>query len=115
MHAHFVSLIGDMDKSKGRGGWREARKHKHGQARKGSLEIGEKRGARVDVSAIMTFFVTEFDEKWEARDLYHEFKDLGNIDEIFIPNNKTTWGKNYGFVRFFSVGKEVWICYVLIA
>lgn len=32
--------------------------------------------------ATTTYFVTEFEDKWEARDLYHEFKELGNIDEM---------------------------------
>ncbi|XP_058758647.1 uncharacterized protein LOC131631902 [Vicia villosa] len=95
-----------MDKSKETEGWKEARIHKHGKRheKKGSLETGGRR--EVWKTTKTTFFVTEFNDKWEARDLYHEFKELGDIDEVFIPNKKTRWGKKYGFVRFFNVGDE---------
>lgn len=38
--------------------------------------------------------------------MYHEFKDLGEIDEVFIPFKRTRWGKKYGFVRFLNVKDE---------
>lgn len=38
--------------------------------------------------------------------MYHEFKDLSDIDKVFIPNKKTRWRMKYGFVQFFNVGDE---------
>lgn len=39
-------------------------------------------------------------------DLYHEFKDIREIDEVFIPSKRTRWWKKYGFVRFFNVSDK---------
>ncbi|XP_058740938.1 uncharacterized protein LOC131613268 [Vicia villosa] len=87
-------------------GWKKARNHNRGKRheKSGSIEKGGRR--EEGKSTTTTFFVTKFDDKWEARDLYHEFKELGDIDEVFIPNKKTRWGKKYGFARFFNVGDE---------
>lgn len=32
-----------------------------------------------------SFFVTDFGEKWKAKDVYFEFKELGEIEEVAIP------------------------------
>ena len=41
-----------------------------------------------------------------AKDLYFEFKDLGDIDEVFIPPKRDKVGRRYGFVRYFNVADE---------
>lgn len=38
--------------------------------------------------------------------MYHEFKELGKIDEVFIRSRKSIWEKKYGFVKFFNVNDE---------
>ncbi|XP_058745968.1 uncharacterized protein LOC131618827 [Vicia villosa] len=55
---------------------------------------------------VSTFYVTDFGEQWKAKDLFFEFKDLGMLDEIFIPPNKDWRGLRYGFVRFLNLEDE---------
>lgn len=50
-----------------------------------------------------TIFVTEFDDKWRAWDLFFEFKELGDIGEVIIPPKRDRRGRRYGFVRFINV------------
>ncbi|XP_058783455.1 uncharacterized protein LOC131658143 [Vicia villosa] len=96
-----------------RGGWTEVGGRRKNGVKPGSWKknggswkkTGEARGDEGDRKT-STFFVTEFADCWEARDLYHEFKDLGDIDEVYIPNKRTLRGKRYGFVRFFNVADE---------
>lgn len=64
---------------------------------KGSKESGGRREAHGEEAATITFFVAEFGDKWGARDLYHKFKDLDDIDEVFVPNKKTRWGEEIRF------------------
>lgn len=49
------------------------------------------------------FFVTEFGYKWRANDLFFEFKDLGEIEEVVIPPKRDKYGRRYGFVCFVNV------------
>lgn len=49
------------------------------------------------------FFVTEFGNNWRANDLFMEFKDLGEIEEVVIPPRRDKYGRRYGFVRFVNV------------
>lgn len=48
----------------------------------------------------------EFDDKWRARDLFIEFKELREVDEVIIPPKKDRKGGRYGFVRYFNVKDE---------
>ncbi|XP_058768749.1 uncharacterized protein LOC131642531 [Vicia villosa] len=57
-------------------------------------------GVRGDITL---FFITDFEQKWGARDLFFEFKNLGVVDEIVIPPKKDWRGQKYGFVRFVKV------------
>lgn len=45
-----------------------------------------------------SFFVAEFDDKWMAKDLYYDLKDLGEIDEVVIPPRRYRRGRRFGFV-----------------
>lgn len=54
----------------------------------------------------MTFFFSNFEDSWRAKDLFFEFKGLGDIEEIVIPAKKGWRGKKYGFVRFENVIEE---------
>ncbi|XP_058750760.1 uncharacterized protein LOC131623755 [Vicia villosa] len=53
-----------------------------------------------------SFFVTEFGEKWKAKDLFFEFKVLGEIEEVVIPPRRDKHGRRFGFVQFFNVKDE---------
>ncbi|XP_058724741.1 uncharacterized protein LOC131596144 [Vicia villosa] len=53
--------------------------------------------------SVISFFITDFDDCWRAKDLYYELKDFGSIEEIVIPPKKDWRGTRYGFVRFFNV------------
>ncbi|XP_058783228.1 uncharacterized protein LOC131657894 [Vicia villosa] len=53
-----------------------------------------------------SFFITEFRDRWRARDLYFEFKELGDIEEVVIPPRKDRFGRRFGFVRFLNVKDE---------
>lgn len=59
--------------------------------RKGKKEfLGDKwdifkNGVNCDGWEITSFFFTDFDRRWRAKDMFFEFKGLGNMDEIFIP------------------------------
>lgn len=53
---------------------------------------------KVEQEGITSFFFTDFDSKWTAKDLFFEFKELGKVDEILIPPKKDWRGQKYGFV-----------------
>lgn len=55
---------------------------------------------------VTTFFFIEFGSKWYARDLLFEFKELGEIDGVVIPQKRDKRGRRYGFVRFWNVEDE---------
>lgn len=59
-----------------------------------------KTGQGVVVVSVSTYFYFDFDESWSAKDLFFEFKEVGEIEEIVIPPKKDWRGKKYGFVRF---------------
>lgn len=54
----------------------------------GEYEGSDGRGGNMDMEGLSTFFFTKFDDKWTARDLYIEYKELGDIDEVIIPPKK---------------------------
>ncbi|XP_058755922.1 uncharacterized protein LOC131629137 [Vicia villosa] len=60
-------------------------------------------GGRNESEVLSTFFFTDFDDKWKAKDMYEVFKKMGDIDEVYIPNKKDKRGRRYGFVRFVNV------------
>lgn len=55
---------------------------------------------------ILSFSITEFGDKWKARDLLFEMKDLGEVVEVVIPPKQDRKGRRYGFVRFANVVEE---------
>lgn len=52
-----------------------------------------------------SFYVTEFGERWKAKELYYEFKELGEL-EVVIPPRRDRRGRGFGFVRFANVKDE---------
>src|SRR4051812_47829750 len=50
-----------------------------------------------------TFYFTEFDDKWKAKDVYEVFKRMGEIIEVFIPRNRDKRGRRFGFARFLNI------------
>src|SRR4051812_27957641 len=84
------------------GGWQEVRR-KGRQANFSSRWDILKNSSDDSKGIITSFFITNFDNRWRARDLFFEFKDLGVVDEIVIPPKKDWRGEKYGFVRFVEV------------
>lgn len=67
---------------------------KVGYRKQGGLKIGsrKKNGAAREggeARKSSTFIVTEFADFLEATNVYYEFKDLGDIDEVYILNKRT--------------------------
>ncbi|GKD64166.1 RNA-directed DNA polymerase, eukaryota, reverse transcriptase zinc-binding domain protein, partial [Tanacetum coccineum] len=57
-----------------------------------------------DVEKIaMSFFVTNFPESLDAKNLWKEFQRFGRIVDAFIANKRSKTGKRFGFVRFLGV------------
>lgn len=56
-----------------------------------------------DKGEATTFFITDFEDKWRATDLFFELKEFGLTEEIVIPLKKDSRGLRYGFVRFIEV------------
>lgn len=42
-----------------------------------------------------------------AKDLFFEFMDLGDIDEVVIPPRRDGRGRRFGFVQFLNIKDEV--------
>ncbi|XP_058783008.1 uncharacterized protein LOC131657654 [Vicia villosa] len=64
------------------------------------------RGGGRGMAPTTTFFITEFPEKYGAKDLYNIFKKFGDIDEVILPSRRDKRGKRFGFARFFNVSDE---------
>lgn len=92
----------------GEGGWRTV-----GNCIKGTVtarwdianggkqkEDGRERGVST------TYFVTEFGSRWRTNDLFYEFKELGEVEEVVTPPKRDNKGRRYGFVRFLNVKDE---------
>ncbi|GJZ83083.1 RNA-directed DNA polymerase, eukaryota, reverse transcriptase zinc-binding domain protein [Tanacetum coccineum] len=57
-----------------------------------------------DVEKIaMSFFVTNFPESLDAKNLWKEFQRFGRIVDAFIANKRSKTGKCFSFVRFLGV------------
>ncbi|XP_058775836.1 uncharacterized protein LOC131650123 [Vicia villosa] len=84
------------------GGWQEVRRK--GRSANFSSRWDILRNSTEGSKGVITsFFITNFDNRWRARDLFFEFKDLGVVDEIVIPPKKDWRGEKYGFMRFAEV------------
>nr|GEX16282.1 UvrD-like helicase, ATP-binding domain, P-loop containing nucleoside triphosphate hydrolase [Tanacetum cinerariifolium] len=66
-----------------------------------------------------SIFVTNFTDKYEARDLWKICEGYGKVVDVFIPNRKSKAGKRFAFVRFVRVEDidrlvgnlcTIWIC-----
>ncbi|PWA62537.1 hypothetical protein CTI12_AA363060 [Artemisia annua] len=57
-----------------------------------------------DVEKIATsYFVTNFPETLDAKNLWKEFQSHGRIVDAYIANKRSKIGKRFGFVRFLGV------------
>ncbi|GJX28423.1 RNA-directed DNA polymerase, eukaryota [Tanacetum coccineum] len=66
--------------------------------------MGSYRSKEDDVAKIYTsIFVTNFPEKYSAKDLFNICKQYGHVVDAFIPLKKSKVGKRFGFVRFINV------------
>nr|GEW82600.1 RNA-directed DNA polymerase, eukaryota, reverse transcriptase zinc-binding domain protein [Tanacetum cinerariifolium] len=60
-----------------------------------------------DVEKIATsFFVTNFPNSLDAKNLWKEFQPFGRIVDAFIANKISKQGKRFGFVRFLGIHNE---------
>lgn len=61
-----------------------------------------------DVEKIATsFYVSNFPNSLDAKNLWKEFQPFGSIVDAFIANKRSKQGKRFGFVRFLGVRNEV--------
>lgn len=65
-----------------------------------------KNGKGSERGSSTTYYFSDFEEGWYAKDLFYEFKKLGDIEEIVIPDKKDWRGKKYSFVRFVNVSEK---------
>ncbi|GLT99706.1 hypothetical protein SLE2022_171290 [Rubroshorea leprosula] len=65
-----------------------------------------------------TFFIYNFPEKVEAKDLWYRFQMYGKVVDVFVPKKRDKWGKRFGFLRLLGVQNvsqmvrrlnEIWI------
>ncbi|GKB73009.1 nucleotide-binding alpha-beta plait domain-containing protein [Tanacetum coccineum] len=66
--------------------------------------MGSRRTKEDDLSKISTsIFVTNFPEKFSAKDLFITCKQYGHVVDTYIPLKRSKAGKRFGFVRFINV------------
>ncbi|GKB36620.1 nucleotide-binding alpha-beta plait domain-containing protein [Tanacetum coccineum] len=66
--------------------------------------MGSERSNQDDVQKISTsVFVTNFPEKYGAKDLWNTCKIYRQVVDAYIPNRRSKAGKRFGFVRFIKV------------
>lgn len=58
---------------------------------------------RRDRADITSFYFTRFPEDATEEELWFQFKQMGDVREIFIPKLRNKEGRKYGFVRFKGV------------
>ena len=56
-----------------------------------------------DRADITSFYFTRFPEDATEEELWFQFKQMGDVREIFIPKLRNKEGRKYGFVRFKGV------------
>ncbi|KHN27159.1 hypothetical protein glysoja_032927 [Glycine soja] len=61
------------------------------------------RGNWRDCQDVASFYFTRFPDNATETDLWHHFKKMGNLQEIFISKKRNKNGKKYGFARFRGV------------
>ncbi|GLT31400.1 hypothetical protein SLA2020_061410 [Shorea laevis] len=55
---------------------------------------------------IKTFFVYNFPEICEEKDLWYSFQRYGKVLDVYLPKKGDKWGKRYGFLRLLRVQNE---------
>lgn len=66
-------------------------------------ERGRKKTEEGEFISTITFFITEFGNNLKVEDLFFEFKELSEIDEVVIPPKRDRRERRYDFVRFIKV------------
>nr|GEV78602.1 RNA-directed DNA polymerase, eukaryota, reverse transcriptase zinc-binding domain protein [Tanacetum cinerariifolium] len=50
-----------------------------------------------------SFYVSNFPESTNAKELWNTFLPFGRLADAYIPNRRSKGGKRFGFIRFFGV------------
>ncbi|GLU13970.1 hypothetical protein SLE2022_305700 [Rubroshorea leprosula] len=65
-----------------------------------------------------TFFIYNFPENVEVKELWYRFQMYGKVIDVFVPKKRDKWGKRFGFLRLLGVQNvsqmvrrlnEIWI------
>lgn len=65
-----------------------------------------RRGKEDQAKDVPNFFITEFLEKFRAKEFYEIFKDYERVVELVVPSKRVKRGRRYGFVRFRKVSND---------
>ncbi|GLU01162.1 hypothetical protein SLE2022_184840 [Rubroshorea leprosula] len=53
-----------------------------------------------------TFFIYNFPENVEVKELWYRFQRYGKVIDVFVPKKRDKWGKRFGFLRLLGVENE---------
>lgn len=89
----------------GNGGWRKVERRNKRLGGPSRWHIAGSGVGRFE-GLTTSFFITEFNDNWKAKDLYFELKDLGDLVEVIISPRKDIRGRRFGFSHFSIVKYE---------
>lgn len=72
-------MVRIQETSQDQGGWRNVGRKNSGRRDNRVWDVADGRRRRDSSSEVKSFFITEFGEKWKAKDLFFEFKELGRL------------------------------------
>ncbi|GLT33523.1 hypothetical protein SLA2020_081050 [Shorea laevis] len=52
---------------------------------------------------IVSFFIYNFPEDWDAKALWYRFQNWGNVVDVYLPGKRDKRGKRFGFLRIKGV------------
>lgn len=87
-------------------GWRKITKKSVGTRDVGSWDVAVKGRKQNDGAEVTSFFISVFGDKWKARNLLFELKELGEIVEVVIPYKRDRRGRRYSFACYNNVEDE---------
>src|SRR4051812_48282627 len=85
-------------------GWRKVGRRKGRNSGSGYWDVAGGGAGRLE--SVSTTFLTEFGEKWKARDLFFELKELGDLEEVVVSPRRDRRGRRFGFASFNNVKDE---------
>lgn len=86
--------------------WRKVTRKLVGTREVGLWDVAVEGRKRNDGAEVTSFIITEFSDKWKARDLLIELKELGEIVDVVIPSKRDRRGRRYSFTRSINVEDE---------